>query len=144
MDLARARRDLAGAPDASAARQVVVAAGIDALGLDGTRRPALAEIIRAAVAAPRTEARRAFAVLVVAALGVEGLAAGSHRGQLDRDICAFVETALPGMLRRAGYPFGAETYERRRALDRLHARLDELLEPWEPTFPPGVQGLYAG
>jgi hypothetical protein len=144
MDLEQVRHDLARAPDAGAARQVLVAAGIAALGLDEASRPALADIIRGAATAPRTEARRAFAVLLIQALGVEGVAAGSNRGGLDRDICAFVERALPGMLRRAGYPFGAETYERRRVLDRLHARLDELLEPWEPTFPPGVQGLYAG
>jgi hypothetical protein len=144
MDLAQARHNLATAPDERAARQVLIAAGIEALGLDAATRPALADLIRAAATAPRTEARRAFAVLLVQALGVEGLVAGAKSGGLDRDICAFAESALPGVLRRAGYPFGAETYERRRALDRLHARLDELLEPWEPTFPPGVQGLYAG
>jgi hypothetical protein len=155
MNIEQARNDLARAlvqptePDVEArnraARQVLIASGMDALGLDVSSRPSLADVIRLAATARSTPDRQAFAVLLVHALGVDGLvAAKSNRGALDRDVCAFVEGALAGMLRRSGYPFGAETYERRRALDRLHARIDELLEPWEPTFPPGVRGLYAG
>jgi hypothetical protein len=91
---------------------------------------------------PATADRRAFAVLLVHALAVEGLVASrSHRGQLDRDLCAFVENALPTVLRRYGYPSGTETYERRRSLERLHTMIDELLQRLEPTFPPGMQGL---
>jgi hypothetical protein len=155
MDLEHARHDLARALDAQAepdaekrlraARQVLVVAAIDALGIDASSRPSLADVIRLAVAAKRTATRRAFAVLLVHALGVDGLVtARSNRGQLDRDICAFVENALPSVLQRAEYPFGGEMYERRRLLARLHTRIDELLRPLEPTFPPRVQGLYAG
>jgi hypothetical protein len=155
MDLEQARRDLARALDeqaepntekrAQAARQVLVAAGMEALGLDAASRPSLADAVRLAVSAPQSPARRGFAVLLVRALGVDGVVATrSNRGGLDRDVCAFVETALPSVLQRAGYPFGAETYERRRALGKLHATIDELLKPLEPTFPPRVQGLYAG
>jgi hypothetical protein len=155
MDLEQARRDLARALDAQtepsgekraqAARLVLVAAGMAALGLDAASRLSLAEVIARAVGAPQSPARRGFAVLLVCALGVDGVvAAGSKRGQLDRDGCAFVETALPSVLQRAGYPFGGEAYERRRALGRLQANIDELLKPLEPTFPPRVQGLYAG
>ena len=95
--------------------------------------------------APSTVARRAFAVLIVHALGVDGLVASkSSRGQFDRDLSAFIESALPTILQRSGYPFGNETYEKRRSLERLHTIIDELLKPLEPTFPPNVQGLYAG
>jgi hypothetical protein len=155
MYLEQARRDLARALDeqaqpdsgkrAQAARQMLVAAAVEALGLDAAGRPSLAEVIGHAANAPQSPARREFAVLLVCALGVEGVvAARSQRVQLERDVCAFVETELPSVLQRAGYPFGSELYERRRALGRLQANIDELLKPLEPTFPPRVQGLYAG
>jgi hypothetical protein len=147
-DLARALEEQAG-PNAEdrtrAARQVLVTSGVAALGLDDSSRPSLADVIRLAATAAPTQARRAFAVLLVHALGVDGLvAARSNRGQFDRDICAFMESALPSVLQRAGYPFGGETYARRRSLDRLHTTIEEHLKPLEPTFPPGVRGLYAG
>jgi hypothetical protein len=128
-----------------AGRQVLVVRGCEALGIERSVSLSLHDLLTIAVNAPSTAARRTFAVLLVHALAVESLIASkSHRGQLDRNICAFVESALPTVLQRSGYPFGSETYERRRSLERLHTMIDELLQPLEPTFPPGIQGLYAG
>jgi len=127
------------------ARRVLVARGEVALGLEHTGRHALHDLITIAVGAPSTVARRAFAVLIVHALCVDGLVASkSSHGQFDRDLSAFIESALPTILQRSGYPFGKETYEKRRSLERLHTMIDELLKPLEPTFPPNLQGLYAG
>ena len=128
-----------------AGRQVLIVRGYEAFGIKHSASLSLHDLITIAVNAPSTAARRTFAVLLVHALAVEGLVASkSHRGQLDRDLCAFVESALPTVLQRSGYPFGSETYERRRSLERLHTMIDELLLPLEPTFPPRIQGLYAG
>jgi hypothetical protein len=127
------------------ARRVLVARGEEALGMERTGGHALHDLITIAVGAPSTVARRAFAVLIVHALGVDGLVASkSSRGQFDRDLSAFIESALPTILQRSGYPFGNDTYEKRRSLARLHTMIDELLKPLEPTFPTNVQGLYAG
>jgi hypothetical protein len=147
-DLKRAL-DEQGEPNAErrirAARQVLVVRGIEALGIDGSTNSTLPDVVRMAADAPPTPARRAFAVLLVNALGVDGLVvARSSRGTFDRDICRFVETALPTILQRSGYQPGGETYEKRRSLERLHTAIDELMKPLEPTFPPNVRGLYAG
>jgi hypothetical protein len=61
--------------------------------------------------------------------------------QFDRDLCAFMESALLNPLRRAGYPFAASTYDRLRFLERLHTSIEEHLRPLEPTFPPWLSGL---
>jgi hypothetical protein len=127
------------------ARRVLVARGEEALGMEHTGGHALHDLITIAVGAPSTVARRAFAVLIVHALGVDGLVESKlSRGQFDRNLSTFIESALPTILQRSGYPFGNETYEKRRSLERLHTIIDELLKPLEPTFPPNVQGLYAG
>jgi hypothetical protein len=155
MNLDQARRDLAQALDAQAdpnadhrmraARHVLVVRGTEALAIEPPTSGAVHDVIKAALGAPGTPARRAFAVLLVHALGVDGLVASrSNRGQLDRDVCRFIESALPTVLQRSNYPFGAETYEKRQLLGRLHTAIDELMKPLEPTFPPNVQGLYAG
>jgi hypothetical protein len=147
-DLTRAL-DEQGEPNAErrirAARQLLVARGVEVLGIDHSTNVSLSDVIRMAVEAPQTPARRAYAVLLVHALGVDGLVVvKSSRGQFDRDICSFLETALPTVLQRSGYNFSDETYEKRRLLERLHAAIDELMKPLEPTFPPNVRGLYAG
>jgi len=155
MNLERALHDLRQALDAKgeqdaesrlrAGRNLLVTQGCEALGIERSANLLLDDLIAIAVNAPPSAARRAFGVLLVHALAVEGLVASkSHRGQLDRNVCAFIEHTLPAVLQRFGYPFGSETYERRRSLDRLHATIDDLLRPLEPTFPPGIRGLYAG
>jgi hypothetical protein len=155
MNLVQARHDLAQALDEQrepdlkrrlhAARQVLVGQGVEIPGVELPAIPSLHDIIRTAVNAAQSPARRTFAILLVHALAVDGLiAAGSSRSQFDRDLCAFVENALPTVLQRFGYPFTSDTYEKRRSLARLHTVIDELLKPLEPTFPPAVQGLYAG
>ena len=126
-------------------RQILVARGAEMLGIEPSAFASLHDVIKAAVTASPSPSRRAFAVLLVYALAFDGLvAARSTRNQFDRDLCAFIENALPTVLQRYGYPFGNETYERRRSLERLHTVIDDLLKPLEPTFPPTVQGLYAG
>lgn len=155
MNLEQALRDLHEASDEQtepnaanrirAGRQVLIGRGCEAFGIERSTGLSLHDLLPVAMNTPATADRRAFAVLLVHALAVEGLVASrSHRGRLDRDLCAFVESALPTVLRRSGYPFGTEAYERRRSLERLHTMIDELLQPMEPTFPPGMQGLYAG
>jgi hypothetical protein len=155
MNIERALQDLRQAFDGQAepnaagrlraGRQVLVVRGCEACGIVHSASLSLHDLVTIAVSARRTAARRAFAVLLVHALAVEGLVASkTHRGQLDRSLCAFIESALPAVLQRYGYHFGSETYEWRRSLDRLHTMIDELLQPLEPTFPPGVQGLHAG
>jgi hypothetical protein len=127
------------------ARRVLIVRGEEALGIEQTGRHALHDLIAIALGAPSTVARRAFAVLIVHALGVDGLVVSkSSRSQFDRDLSVFIESALPTVLQRSGYPFGKETYEKRRSLEQLHRMIDELLIPLEPTFSPNVQGLYSG
>ena len=149
MDLSQARLDLARvledgdvADRLSAARQFLIRHGVAALRIDQSAALTLADILRRGASAPGGPARRAFALLIVHALAVEGLVeAPSQRARLDRDLCAFLDSALPDILRRAGYPFDAELDQRRRVLERLHASLDELTRPIDPTFPAWLNGL---
>jgi hypothetical protein len=121
------------------ARRILISRGIEALTSVLPPNPTLDTVIRAAAMAPQTPARRTFAVLIVHALAVRGLVpAGSAS-----DVCALVESALLHVLLRSAYPFGGTAYEKRQVLDRLHTKLEELLEPLQPTFP-NWQGLYAG
>ncbi len=146
MDIEAARNELirAAAADALAgtrfpgAHQVLVDSGIAALGL--TPRPDLAidAIVRIAIDAPRTEARRDFAVLLVHALGIPGLL--PSRGPAATPIQSFLERALLNPLRRAGYPFDGSPYDKRQALARLHETIDEHLRPPELTMPRWLQG----
>jgi hypothetical protein len=109
MNLQRALHDLRQALDEHSAqnaesrlragRQVLVVRGCEAFGIERSARLSLHDLLTIAVNAPLTIGRRAFAVLLVHALAVEGLVTSkSHRGQLDRSICAFVESALPTVL----------------------------------------------
>ena len=77
-------------------------------------------------------------MLLVDALGIPGVIAS--RPVLDRDLCSFLESALLNPLRRAGYDFAAPIYEKRRALNALHATLDEHLRPLDLTFPAWLRG----
>ncbi len=149
MDLAQARLDLARVLEAGnaadrlpAARQFLIRRGVEALQLDPPLTLTLASVLRRGASVPGSPARRAFAMLVIHALAVEGLfAVPPQRTALDRDLCAFLESSLPDVLRRAGYPFGAELYQRRRILERLHASLEEFTRPMDPTFPGWLNGL---
>jgi hypothetical protein len=147
MDIEAARAELAHAlacspPTGSrfrAAHQVLVSRGIECLGLAPGPGLTIAEVLHAAIDAPPTEARRAFAVLLVHALGIPDLL--PTRGQGASDIRSFLERALLNPLRRAGYPFDGTAYDKRQALARLHATIDEHLRPLEPTMPSWLQGL---
>jgi hypothetical protein len=59
-------------------------------------------------------------------------------------VCRLAENGLRGALLRTGYPFGGSLENRMRILERLHSRIDDLLQPLEPTFPASIQGLHAG
>jgi hypothetical protein len=153
MDLTQARLDLARALEAAsaaphapdrfrAARRVLVTRGAGALHIDPMAAPGIADIVGCAAGAAASPARRAFAVLIVAALAEPGLlSVRSSQARLDRDIHAFLESALPDVLRRSGYPFAGDFDAKRQSLARLHASIDEYLRPLEPTFPAWLSGL---
>ena len=101
--------------------------------------PSFDEILRIAAKAPPTEARRAFAVLLVHAIGVPGLLPA--RGETARLIQSFLERALLNPLRRAGYPFDGARYDKRQALEALHTTIDEHLRPLEPSIPRWIHGI---
>ena len=112
--------------------------GVVALDIIPAGTLTLGAIVRRGTSMPGSPARRAFALLIVYAMAIEGLVAvPSQQARLDRDLCGFLEFALPDILRRAGYPFEAELYQRRRFLQRLHTSLDDLTAPWTPHFPVG-------
>jgi len=148
MNLEEALRELAGAvavaagrdPRMRAARLVLVKRCIAMLGLVPAGLPSVAAMIRLAVEVPDQTARRACAVLVVHALALPGLVPAGSVG----DVCALVEGALRDALLRSGYPFGGSIEAKVRVLERLHATIDELMQPLEPTFPNWIQGLHAG
>jgi hypothetical protein len=121
------------------ARQILIDRGLEALKIESPSNPTLEAVIGAAAIAPQTPARRTFAVLIVHALAVRGLVPTGATS----DVCTLIESALLHVLLRSGYPFGGTIYEKRQVLDRLHTKIDELLEPLQPTFP-NWQGLYAG
>jgi hypothetical protein len=125
-----------------AARQLLVDAGSEILGMEASRPLSLAGIIRLMLDAPREPDRRSFALLLVHALGVAGLVRPrSGRANFDRDLCAYLEDALPSALHRSGYPFNNPIYDRVRFLEDLHAAIDLHLEPLDPTFPPWLSGF---
>jgi hypothetical protein len=151
MDVEAALRDLTAALAAGeserrgdvrlrAARQVLVDRCGAALEIGASTRLSVPAVIRLAVEAAAQPARRVCAVLVVHALAVPGLVPEASAG----DVCTLVESALPGVLLRCGYPFGASLEARLRLLERLHATIAELMHPMEPTFPGWIQGLHAG
>lgn len=145
LDLARALRTASAAPHSAdrfrEARQLLVTSGAEALRIDSAAAPGLAEMIGRAASAPAGPGRRAFAVLIVEALAVPGLlSVRSAQARLDRDIRALVESALPDVLLRAGYPFGGDADAKYRSLGRLHASIDEHLRPFEPSIPTWLSG----
>ena len=121
------------------ARRVVVDRCVAELGLKPVAPVAIAEAIRLAIQSPSRPAKRACAALVVHALAVRGLVPPA----LAADVCTLVERALRDVLLRCGYSFTAPLDEKLRVLERLHLRLNDLMQPLEPTFP-NWQGLYAG
>jgi hypothetical protein len=143
VDLDKARTDLARASAAgtnlNAARAVLIDFGTEAFGLPRSGARSLADIVRIAADAPPSRTRRAFAVLLVQALGIEGLL--PNRGDAADATRSFIERALLNALRRAGYPFDGSTYDKRRFLAGLHATIDEHLRPLEPTMPRWLQGI---
>jgi hypothetical protein len=147
MDIEAARAELTGALDGTAhgelrfraAREVLINRGIEALEILPRPGISLDEIVRVGAGVPPTDARRAFAVLLVHAIGIEGLL--PTRGETEGHIRSFLERALLNPLRRAGYPFDGAPYDKRRALAGLHATIDEHLRPLEPTIPRWIHGV---
>jgi hypothetical protein len=128
--------ELLQASDVRVARKLLVDRGVEALGIAPVF--VLDDVVTVAIDAPATEARRAFAVLLVHALSVPGLL--PSRGRAADNLRSFLERALLNPLRRAEYPFGGSTYDKQLALTRLHLTIDEHLRPLEPTFPRRIQG----
>jgi len=147
MYLTQARLDLAQAVEAAsaapsspdrfrAARQLLVRSRAEALQIEPAATPGLADIVGRAACAAASPARRAFAVLIVDSLAVPGLlSVRSFQARLDRDICALLESALPDVLRRSGYPFAGDLDAKRRSLARLAGSIDDHLRPLEPSIP---------
>jgi hypothetical protein len=102
----------------------------------------LSDIIKSSLDQHNSPPRRDFALLLIHALREPAaVRAKANAAQFDRDLCAFMETALLNPLRRAGYPFSASTYDKLRFLERLHRSIEEHMRPLEPTFPPWLSGL---
>jgi hypothetical protein len=120
------------------ARDVLIAHGIEVLGLPRSSPRSLDEIIGLAAAAPVTRSSRAFAVLLIHALGSDGVL--PSRGPVDAVLRRYLERMLLNPLRRAGYPFDGTPYEKRQALARMHATIDEHLHPLEPSIPSWLHG----
>lgn len=127
------------------ARQLLIDKGAAALAMEPKAGLSIAEVIRIAITAPAGPDRRSFAVLLVDALGVdELLRVRSSRGDLGRDICIFVESALHDVLRRARYPFIGSAYDKVSFLERSRSVIDQHLQPLELTFPLWLSGMDAG
>jgi hypothetical protein len=147
MDIEAIRAELISALDVGAqveqrcraARELLIKRGIETLQIPPRPGIAFDEIIRGAIGAPPNEARREFAVLLIYALGIEGVLPG--RGETERLIQSFLEHALLNALRRAGYPFDGSPYDKRQALAGLHATIDEHLRPLEPSIPRWLHGV---
>lgn len=147
MDIDAFRSELFGALEATvpaerrlrAARERLIKRGIVALQVPPRPGIGLDEVIRAAIGATPTEARREFAVLLVYAFGIDGLL--PTRGETERLIRSFLEQALLNPLRRANYPFDGSPYDKRQALAGLHATIDEHLRPPEPSIPRWLHGV---
>ncbi|HEX3993041.1 MAG TPA: hypothetical protein VHX39_17860 [Acetobacteraceae bacterium] len=151
MDTEAIRAALTGAYDASAppeqrvrnTRDLLRKRGTEAFQIPPGQIPpgpgiALDEILRIAIGKSPTDARREFAVMLVYAIGIEGVL--PMRGETERLIRSFLEQALLNPLRRAGYPFDGTAYDKRQALAGLHATIEEHLRPLEPTMPRWLHG----
>jgi hypothetical protein len=147
MDSEAIRAALIGALDVTAqaeqrvraARELLIKRGLEALQISPRPGIVLDEIIRIAIGAAANEERRAFAVLLVYALGIDGVL--PTRGETERLIQSFLEQALLNPLRRANYPFHGTAYDKRQALAGLHATIDEHLRPLEPSIPGWLHGV---
>jgi hypothetical protein len=144
MDIEAARTEIARALGAGqtgfrAAKAMLVERGVEALSIPPSHALSLGDIVKTATKAAPTDARRDFAVLLVHALGVDGLLPA--HGETERAIHAFLESALLNPLRRAGYPLAGTRYEKRQMLARLHATISEHLRPFEPTIPGWIHGV---
>ncbi len=110
MDPEAIRAELTGAHDATApqeqrvrnARALLIKRGTEALQMPTRSGIALDEILRNAIDRSPTEARREYAVMLVYAIGIEGVL--PIRGKAERLIRSFLEQALLNPLRRAGLP----------------------------------------
>jgi hypothetical protein len=122
-----------------AARQVIIAQCLVAIGRDTHPGGAIAAVIREAAQTGDRQSRRVCALLIVHALGVPGLIPPSA----SADVCALAESGIRSVLHRCGYPFAGSATEKMAVLERLHRTIGELMQPLEPTFP-NWQGLYAG
>jgi hypothetical protein len=125
-------------PGFRAARQVLIDRGAEALSPPRAGAQSLEEILGLAAGAAPTPALRNFAVLLVHALGIEGLM--PIRGDAERLTRLFLERALLNPLRRANYPFEGAPYDKRQVLSRLHRTIDEHLRPPEPSIPTWLHG----
>jgi hypothetical protein len=121
-----------------AARDLLIKRGIETLQVPARPGITFDAIVRIAIGSPPTEARREFAVLLVYALGIEGLL--PTRGEPERHVRSFLEQALLNPLRRAGYPFDGSPYDKRHVLTGLHATIDEHLQPLEASIPRWLHG----
>jgi hypothetical protein len=140
-DAARAELDAAAQSERRLrlAREVLIEYGIEAFRIPPHPGVSLDEVLRIAAGTPPDDGRRAFAVLLVHAVGIDGFLPA--RGETERHIRSFLEQALLNPLRRAGYPFDGTTYEKRQALVALHATIDEHLRPLEPSIPRWLHGV---
>ncbi len=145
MNLDEARADLVRAlpncPGASfhGARDVLIAFGCEVLEIPRHAGISVHDIVSLADDAPQSDARRAFAVLLVVALGFPGLL--PDRGEAECRTQSLLERALLNPLRRAGYDFDGTAYDKRQALARLHETIDEHLRPLEPSIPRWIHGV---
>jgi hypothetical protein len=146
MDIEAIRAELADALDHTApaehrvraARNLLIKRGIEAFHVQPRPGIGLDEVLRIASGAPASEARREFAVLLVFAIGIDGML--PTRGETERHIRSFLEQALLNPLRRANYPFGGSPYDKRHVLAGLHATIEEHLRPLELTMPSWIHG----
>ena len=124
---------------AGAARERLIKRGVETLQISPRPGISLDEVLRVALNAPSSEARREFAVLLVFAVGIDGLL--PTRGETERLIQSFLEQALLNPLRRAAYPFSGTAYDKRQALAGMHATIEEHLRPFEPSIPRWMHGV---
>jgi hypothetical protein len=108
----------------------LVARFAGALGIEANAARSLTEVIGLAADTADQPVRRDCAVLLVHALAVPTLVPPAAADL----VCRLAESGLRGALLRSGYPFGGSPEDRMRALERLHSRIGELLQPLEPTF----------
>jgi hypothetical protein len=144
LDLARAALAQAALPNHlqpsfRGARDVLIEFGCAALEIPRRSGLSVHDLVKLAEEAPPSDARRAFAVLLVDALGIPGLL--TDRGEAERHTRWFLERALLNPLRRSGYDLGGTAYDKRQALARLHETIDEHLRPLEPSIPRWIHGV---